>query len=66
LHIPDGYLSPQTYLPLLGGTLAFWSMALRRMKSQLAALQVPYLAMATAFSFLIMWWPVLFPTGPSE
>ncbi len=44
MHVPDGYLSPQTYLRLLGGILACWFMALGRMKVQLAAQQVPNLA----------------------
>jgi cobalt/nickel transport system permease protein len=63
VHIPDGYLSPQTYLPLLGGTLACWSVALKKMKTQLATRQIPYLAMATAFSFLIMMFNIPIPGG---
>lgn len=63
MHIPDGYLSPQTYLPLLGGTVACWSVALRRMKDELAARHVPYLAMATAFSFLVMMFNLPIPGG---
>lgn len=63
MHIPDGYLSPQTYLPLFGGTLACWSVALGKMKTQLAARQIPYLAMATAFSFLIMMFNLPIPGG---
>ncbi|MCC7265508.1 MAG: cobalt transporter CbiM [Candidatus Latescibacteria bacterium] len=63
MHIPDGYLSPQTYLPLLGGTLACWSVALKKMKTQLATRQIPYLAMATAFSFLIMMFNIPIPGG---
>lgn len=63
MHIPDGYLSPQTYLPLFGGTLACWSVALGKMETQLAARQIPYLAMATAFSFLILMFNLPIPGG---
>lgn len=48
MHIPDGYISPQTYLPLYGATIAFWAIAL---KKKLATEHNPYLAMAAAFSF---------------
>lgn len=63
MHIPDGYLSPQTYIPLFGGTLVFWSVALKKMKTQLATRQIPYLAMAAAFSFLIMMFNIPIPGG---
>ena len=63
MHIPDGYLSPQTYVPLFGGTLVCWSVALKKMKEQLATRQIPYLAMAAAFSFLIMMFNVPIPGG---
>lgn len=63
MHIPDGYLSPQTYLPLYGITIGFWSLALKKMKRELSTKHVPYLAMASAFSFLIMMFNVPIPGG---
>jgi cobalt/nickel transport system permease protein len=63
MHIPDGYLSPQTYVPLFGASLAFWSIALRKMKTLLATRHIPYLAMAAAFSFLIMMFNIPIPGG---
>jgi cobalt/nickel transport system permease protein len=63
MHIPDGYLSPQTYAPLYGATLAFWGLALKKIKKQLPAKQIPYLAMAAAFSFLIMMFNIPIPGG---
>jgi cobalt/nickel transport system permease protein len=63
MHIPDGYLSPQTYIPFYGVTLAFWSIALKKMKKALSARHVPYLAMAAAFSFLIMMFNIPIPGG---
>ena len=63
MHIPDGYLSPQTYLPLYGVSFVFWSVALKKMKRELSAKHIPYLAMAAAFSFLIMMFNVPIPGG---
>ena len=63
MHIPDGYLSPQTYGPLWGVSLLFWSVALKKMKKELSVKQVPYLAMAAAFSFLIQMFNIPIPGG---
>jgi cobalt/nickel transport system permease protein len=63
VHIPDGYLSPQTYVPLYGATFVFWSVALKKVKKQFTTRQIPYLAMASAFSFLIMMFNIPIPGG---
>jgi len=63
MHIPDGYLSPQTYIPLYGVSVGFWAIAQRKLKKQLALKHVPYLAMAAAFSFLIMMFNIPIPGG---
>lgn len=63
MHIPDGYLSPQTYAPLWGASLVCWSVALGKMKKDLSTKQIPYLAMAAAFSFLIMMFNIPIPGG---
>jgi cobalt/nickel transport system permease protein len=63
MHIPDGYLSPQTYVPLYGVSFVFWSVALKKMKKELSIRHIPYLAMASAFSFLIMMFNVPVPGG---
>jgi cobalt/nickel transport system permease protein len=63
MHIPDGYLSPQTYIPLYGVSVGFWVIAQRKLKKQLALKHVPYLAMAAAFSFLIMMFNIPIPGG---
>lgn len=63
MHIPDGYLSPQTYAPLYGVSFVFWSVALRKLKKELSTRQIPYLAMAAAFSFLIMMFNIPIPGG---
>jgi len=63
MHIPDGYLGPQTYVPLFGVSVAFWSIALKKWKKELATKHIPYLAMAAAFSFLIMMFNIPIPGG---
>ncbi|HVP78050.1 MAG TPA: cobalt transporter CbiM [Thermodesulfobacteriota bacterium] len=63
MHIPDGYLSPQTYLPLYGVSIGFWTIAQRKLKKQLSLKHVPYLAMAAAFSFVIMMFNIPIPGG---
>ena len=64
MHIPDGYLGLQTYLPLYGVSFGFWAMAQKKLKKQLSLKHVPYLAMAAAFSFLIMMFDIpIIPGG---
>ncbi len=63
MHIPDGYLSPQTYVPLYGVSIGFWAIAQKKLKKQLSLKHVPYLGMAAAFSFLIMMFNIPIPGG---
>jgi cobalt/nickel transport system permease protein len=63
MHIPDGYLSPQTYVPLFGASFVFWSVALKKIKRELSTKQIPYLAMAAVFSFLVMMFNIPIPGG---
>jgi cobalt/nickel transport system permease protein len=63
MHIPDGYLSPQTYVPLYGASFVFWSVALKKIRKELTVRHIPYLAMAAAFSFLIMMFNIPTPGG---
>ncbi|MBF0458883.1 MAG: cobalt transporter CbiM [Nitrospirae bacterium] len=63
MHIPDGYLSPQTYIPMYAVTGAFWAAALRKLKKGLAVKEIPYLTMASVFSFLIMMFNIPVPGG---
>jgi len=63
MHIPDGYLGPQTYVPLFGVSFVFMSVALKKLKKELATKHVPYLAMAAAFSFLIQMFNIPIPGG---
>jgi cobalt/nickel transport system permease protein len=63
MHIPDGYLSPQTYIPLWGAFAAFISIALKKLKKSLTIRNIPYLSMASAFTFLIMMFNIPIPGG---
>lgn len=54
MHIPDGYLSPQTYIPLWALFIAMMGVAMRKVKKILTVKLVPFLGMSAAFSFLIM------------
>ncbi len=63
MHIPDGYLGPQTYLAAYGVMAPLWAAALRRVKKTIRTRQVPLLAMGAAFSFLIMMFNIPIPGG---
>ena len=65
MHIPDGYLGPQTCLPLFGVMAGFWSVALNKVKRTLRLKQAPLLAFGAAFSFVIMMFNVPVPGGSS-
>ncbi len=63
MHIPDGYLSPQTYIPFYGVMLPVWYWASRVLKKTLNARQIPLLALGAAFSFVIMMFNIPIPGG---
>ncbi len=54
MHIPDGYLSPSTCLTLGAAMVPVWAVAARRVKARVQSRLVPVMAMASAFSFVIM------------
>ncbi|MCL5105453.1 MAG: cobalt transporter CbiM [Armatimonadetes bacterium] len=63
MHIPDGYLSPQTYAPAYGVMIPLWAVASSKLKKTLRSRQVPLLALGAAFSFVIMMFNVPIPCG---
>ena len=65
MHIPDGYLGPQTYLPALVVTVAMWSAGLARLRRTLRQREVPMLALSAAFCFVLMLFNVPVPGGTS-
>ncbi len=63
MHIPDGYLGPQTYIATYAAAAPFWIAASRKLNKTLRSRQVPILALGAAFSFLIMMFNVPIPGG---
>ena len=63
MHIPDGYLGPATSGVTYILMLPVWIFASRMAKKTLKAKQVPLLAIAAAFSFVIMLFNVPIPGG---
>ena len=63
MHIPDGYLSPQTYIPMLGVFVSVAAVAVKKVKNEVSARNIPYLGMAAAFSFIIMMFNLPVPGG---
>lgn len=63
MHIPDGYLSPQTYIPLYAASGCVLAIAFRKVRNEVSTKQVPYLAMAAAFTFLIQMFNIPVPGG---
>jgi cobalt/nickel transport system permease protein len=54
MHIPDGFIAPQMYLPAYAVAAAFWAYGLRRLRNALREEMIPRLAVLTAFSFVAM------------
>ncbi len=63
MHIPDGYLSPQTYVPLIVVYIPLAAIAVKKVKRDVAIRNIPYLGMAAAFSFIIMMFNLPIPGG---
>ncbi len=63
MHIPDGFISPQTYLPAYALAAGLWAFAARRVKRDLDAETLPFLAAYTALSFVLMMVALPLPGG---
>ena len=63
MHIPDGYLSPQTCAVLGAAVIPIWATAANKLKKTLKEKQVPLLAIGAAFSFTIMMYNIPIPNG---
>ncbi|HOF88368.1 MAG TPA: cobalt transporter CbiM, partial [Armatimonadota bacterium] len=63
MHIPDGYLGPQTYIPAWVAMAPFWAAASAKLQRELRLRQVPLLALGAAFTFVIMMFNVPIPGG---
>lgn len=65
MHIPDGYLSPQTTIPSFAVMVPVWGVAFHNVKKQLAKKDIPQLALCSAFAFLTMMFNVPVVGGSS-
>lgn len=65
MHIPDTYLGPLGYIPLFIIMIPIWLYASYRLNKVLRSKQVPLLALAAAFSFVIMMFNIPMPGGTS-
>jgi cobalt/nickel transport system permease protein len=63
VHIPDGYLSPQTCAVMYGAAAPFWVVAARRVRRVVKTRSVPLLALGAAYCFLVMMFNVPVPDG---
>lgn len=63
MHIPEGYLGPQTYGAAYAAMLPIWLAAGRVVQRALSARKVPLLAIGAAFSFLVMMFNLPIPGG---
>jgi cobalt/nickel transport system permease protein len=63
MHIPDGYLGPQTFIAFWIIMIPIWYYAGKKLSVELKSKQVPLLALAAAFSFVIMMFNVPIPGG---
>jgi cobalt/nickel transport system permease protein len=63
MHIPDGYLSPQTYVPAYAVMIPIWMKASSMLKKTLRSSQTPMLALGAAFCFVIMMFNIPIPGG---
>ena len=63
MHIPDGFLSPQTMGGLGLGMIPVWIASAAKTAKNLKIKQVPLLSMGAAFAFVIMMFNIPLPNG---
>lgn len=65
MHIPDGLISPQTYLPALAVALPLWVVAGKKLRVNLGDTMLPKLAVFTALSLILSTLMIPLPGGTS-
>jgi len=63
MHLPDGYLSPETCTAFGAAMVPFWVAAARRVRKIVRSRYVPLLAIGAAYCFLVMMFNVPIPDG---
>jgi len=65
MHIPDGFIAPQMYLPLYGLAAGLWAYGAKRVARELDEATLPWLAALTAASFALSFIALPLPGGTS-
>ncbi|MBL8394848.1 MAG: energy-coupling factor ABC transporter permease [Candidatus Accumulibacter sp.] len=65
MHIPDGFIAPQVYLPAYALAAGAWWWSARGLRRRLEAEQVPRLAMLTALAYALGLVMIPLPGGTS-
>jgi cobalt/nickel transport system permease protein len=65
MHIPEGYLSPQTCGVMGLAMVPIWTVATKQVAKNLDKKNLPMMAMGAAFAFIIMMFNVPIPDGTS-
>src|SRR6266513_2288215 len=63
MHIPDGYLSPQTCATFGAAMVPVWATAGRRVRRVVKQRNLPLLAIGAAYCFLVMMFNIPIPDG---
>ncbi|MDD2369017.1 MAG: cobalt transporter CbiM [Sulfuricurvum sp.] len=65
MHIPDGFISPSTYLPATVAAIPLLMIAFKKTKEAINDESFAFLSSLTAFSFVIMMFNIPIPGGTS-
>ena len=65
MHVPDGFLSPATYVPAYALAAGAWVLAVRRLRQRLDETLLPRLAVLCALAFVLMSVMLPLPGGTS-
>ncbi len=63
MHIPEGYLSPQTCGVMGALMIPVWTIAAKKVTRSSSRKNIPMMAMGAAFSFIIMMFNIPIPDG---
>lgn len=63
MHIPDNYLSPATCAVMGAAMVPVWTIAVKKVKTEIPKVKIPLLGIGAAFSFLMMMFNVPLPGG---
>ena len=65
MHIPDGFVAPEIYIPSYAVEVLLVSYSFKRFKKSLEEKTIPYLASLSVFSFILMSIMIPIPGGTS-